>query len=278
MRRAQPVTLNTAQCKQLDRYARGRQVAVRLALRARIVLLAAHGLENKQIAAQLGVSRQLVARWRTRFLESGIAGIGSQPCPLGLVQPLQPGGRSQAGRGSPQGRPGRPLFKKHPSNRPAPLILNRQPSREKVTTPFGVRQILFRSVDELSRLRYIAQHNEHPTPFIWVRHPRESQAPCSAAHYTRIAALPARTVQPLRRVRGPRQFRADHFSHPSNRPADRKPREGDPLSERQNCPISALRSAFGVCHSRCFCRPCPSPARAALSFRVRVWAFSAMRG
>ena len=62
MRRAQPVTLNTAQCKQLDRYARGLQVAVRLALRARIVLLAAHGLENKQIAAQLGVSRQLVAR------------------------------------------------------------------------------------------------------------------------------------------------------------------------------------------------------------------------
>ena len=28
----------------------------------------------------------------------------------------------------------------------------------------------------------------------------------------------------------------------------------------------------------CFCRSCPSPARAALSFRVRVWAFSAMRG
>ena len=28
----------------------------------------------------------------------------------------------------------------------------------------------------------------------------------------------------------------------------------------------------------CFCRPCPSPARAALSYRVRVWAFSAMRG
>ncbi len=28
----------------------------------------------------------------------------------------------------------------------------------------------------------------------------------------------------------------------------------------------------------CFCRPCPSPARAALSYRVRVWAFSAIRG
>ena len=28
----------------------------------------------------------------------------------------------------------------------------------------------------------------------------------------------------------------------------------------------------------CFCRPGPSPARAALSYRVRVWAFSAIRG
>ena len=75
MRRAHSVTLNTAQRRQLSRYARGRQVAVRLALRARIVLLAADSLENKQIAAQLGVSRQLVARWRRRFLEHGIPGI-----------------------------------------------------------------------------------------------------------------------------------------------------------------------------------------------------------
>ena len=75
MRRAHSVTLNTAQRRQLGRYARGRQVAVRLALRARIVLLAAAGFENKQIAAQLGVSRQLVARWRIRFLQGGIAGI-----------------------------------------------------------------------------------------------------------------------------------------------------------------------------------------------------------
>ena len=75
MRRAQPVTLNAAQRRQLGRYARGRQVAVRLALRARIVLLAADGFQNKHIAEQLGVSRQLVARWRKRFLESGLAGI-----------------------------------------------------------------------------------------------------------------------------------------------------------------------------------------------------------
>ena len=75
MRRAQPVTLNTAQRRQLGRYARGRQVTVRLALRARIVLLADDGFENKQIAEQLSVSRQLVARWRMRFLQGGLAGI-----------------------------------------------------------------------------------------------------------------------------------------------------------------------------------------------------------
>ena len=75
MRRAQPATLNTAQLRQLGRYELDRQVAVRLALRAKIVLLSTDGFENKQIAKQLGVSRQLVARWRTRFLERGIPGI-----------------------------------------------------------------------------------------------------------------------------------------------------------------------------------------------------------
>ena len=75
MRRAEPVPLTQEQRRQLERYANGRRVAVRLALRARIIVLAAAGLENKRIAAQLSVSRQLVARWRSRFLESGVAGI-----------------------------------------------------------------------------------------------------------------------------------------------------------------------------------------------------------
>ena len=75
MRRAQPVALNPTQRRQLQRCARGRRVAVRLALRAKIVLRAAEGFENTQIAEQLDVSRQLVARWRNRFVEGGIAGI-----------------------------------------------------------------------------------------------------------------------------------------------------------------------------------------------------------
>ena len=40
-----------------------------------IVLLAAQGLQNKDIAEQLGVGRVQVARWRERYAESRLAGI-----------------------------------------------------------------------------------------------------------------------------------------------------------------------------------------------------------
>jgi len=47
----------------------------RLAERAKIILLAAEGLENLDIAARLEISRHTVARWRKRFLKLGISGI-----------------------------------------------------------------------------------------------------------------------------------------------------------------------------------------------------------
>ena len=43
--------------------------------RAKIVLLAAKGQENKHIANALGVTRQLVGRWRNRYVTQGLAGI-----------------------------------------------------------------------------------------------------------------------------------------------------------------------------------------------------------
>ena len=61
MRTAPQVTLTETERRQLNRYASGRRVAVRLALRAKIVLRAADGLQNKQIAQQVSASRQLVA-------------------------------------------------------------------------------------------------------------------------------------------------------------------------------------------------------------------------
>ena len=60
---------------ELTRLARSKLSSVRLALRARIILLAADGLQNKEIAEQLEIGRVQVSRWRERYLESGLAGI-----------------------------------------------------------------------------------------------------------------------------------------------------------------------------------------------------------
>jgi transposase len=49
--------------------------SVRLAERARIVLLAAQGLQNLQIAQELDIDRITAGRWRQRYIESGLAGI-----------------------------------------------------------------------------------------------------------------------------------------------------------------------------------------------------------
>ncbi|WP_213960007.1 helix-turn-helix domain-containing protein, partial [Variovorax sp. dw_954] len=49
--------------------------SVRLAQRARIVLLAADGIQNKDIAEQLDIGRVQVARWRERYVQSRLAGI-----------------------------------------------------------------------------------------------------------------------------------------------------------------------------------------------------------
>jgi hypothetical protein len=50
MRIAQPVELNTEDRRKLEQQSRGRSIAARVVLRSRIILLAAAGLQNKQIA------------------------------------------------------------------------------------------------------------------------------------------------------------------------------------------------------------------------------------
>ena len=75
LRVAPAISLTDEQERELSRLTRSGRTSVRLAQRAQIVLLAASGLQNKEIAVQLGIGRVQVARWRERFLESGIAGI-----------------------------------------------------------------------------------------------------------------------------------------------------------------------------------------------------------
>ena len=75
LRVAPEVELTDEQEIELTRLARSKRTSVRLAQRTQIVLLAAQGLQNKDIAEQLGVGRVQVARWRERYLESGLQGI-----------------------------------------------------------------------------------------------------------------------------------------------------------------------------------------------------------
>ena len=44
-------------------------------IRAKIVPLAAQGLENKKIGERLDVPRQMVSKWRKRFFEKRLAGL-----------------------------------------------------------------------------------------------------------------------------------------------------------------------------------------------------------
>ncbi|MCM0608845.1 MAG: IS630 family transposase [Ideonella sp. WA131b] len=82
LRVAPGIELTDEQEVELTRLARSKRTSVRLAQRAQIVLLAAQGLQNKDIAEQLGVGRVQVARWRERYLQSGLPGI-EQDLPRG---------------------------------------------------------------------------------------------------------------------------------------------------------------------------------------------------
>ena len=75
MRVAPTIDLTREQRTTLTRLVKGRRTQVRVALRAKIVLAAARGLENRAIAEKLGVTRETVGRWRCRFLEKSVAGI-----------------------------------------------------------------------------------------------------------------------------------------------------------------------------------------------------------
>lgn len=47
--------------------------------RAKVVLLAAEGMENTEIALRLDLPRQVVSKWRKRFCHERLAGLESRP-------------------------------------------------------------------------------------------------------------------------------------------------------------------------------------------------------
>ena len=71
---AEPLVLREADRDELVRLTRSSSVRAGLAARARIVLLAADGTPNGEIAQLVGVSRPTVNTWRDRYADRGWPG------------------------------------------------------------------------------------------------------------------------------------------------------------------------------------------------------------
>lgn len=71
--------LNTEQRRELEARARRYTSPYREVIRAKIVLMAAEGLDNEEIARRLDTNRVVVSKWRKRFFEQGLAGLEELP-------------------------------------------------------------------------------------------------------------------------------------------------------------------------------------------------------
>jgi hypothetical protein len=78
-RPAAVVTVTAEQQLELETWSRRAKAAQVLALRSRIILLAAQGGSNKSIALKLSTTLHTVGKWRRRFASSGNAGLLDDP-------------------------------------------------------------------------------------------------------------------------------------------------------------------------------------------------------
>ena len=74
-RNAPEIALNPSDLEPLERLVRSPHTPQGVANRARIVLAAAEGLSNQQIAERLHISNITVGKWRTSYHHWGISGL-----------------------------------------------------------------------------------------------------------------------------------------------------------------------------------------------------------
>ena len=79
--RAVAIVLEAAEKIELTALTRKHGAPQALAERARIVLAAAAGLNNKEIAGKVGVCAATAGTWRNRFAESRMDGLYDEPRP-----------------------------------------------------------------------------------------------------------------------------------------------------------------------------------------------------
>jgi CRP-like cAMP-binding protein len=73
------IDLDEEQRRALESLARSYTLPYWRVVRAQMVLLAAQGLRNDQIAQRLNCRREVVSLWRKRFFEQGMAGLEDLP-------------------------------------------------------------------------------------------------------------------------------------------------------------------------------------------------------
>jgi transposase-like protein len=168
---------------------RRHRTAQGLARRAQIVLAAAEGLENKQIAARVGSDPTTVGKWRRRFAERRLDGLCDKTKPsqipaLDRTQPLLPLRPGQAERrrhddkrhgttslfAALDAAMGRIIGRCCPRHR-AQAFLKLLRAVDAELTTRQIRRGVPRSLRGLEDAiqRYIATVNHDPKPFPWIR-------------------------------------------------------------------------------------------------------------
>lgn len=75
MRVAEAIEMDAQTERELRALSKGRRVEARVQQRARVILLAAQGWQNKDIAEEVKLDRRQVALWRKRFIEGGVQAL-----------------------------------------------------------------------------------------------------------------------------------------------------------------------------------------------------------
>jgi hypothetical protein len=91
------IELSRAEFVELSRRAMKYTLPYYQVVRAKMILLAADGLSNDEIASSLHTRREIVSLWRKRFFEERLAGLEDQ------ARPGRPRAFSPRGRGADQG-------------------------------------------------------------------------------------------------------------------------------------------------------------------------------
>ena len=104
----EPIIVSDQEHEQLTSIVRSRSLPHGLVMRAQIVLMAAEGATNSEIAKKVGLSAQSVCKWRQRYFQQGISGLHDELRP-GRPRSTHSGPSTTARAPRPRPRAPRPL-------------------------------------------------------------------------------------------------------------------------------------------------------------------------